>query len=1825
MKTIIVLPPSMPPSPMPPHPEPVKAKSSLPEVIITRTWSLVLAADQTQTITVQDNTPPTFTIPANITIFADANCNYDASVSATGDVTDENDDCTTTLNATFSDATAPGTCEGEVIITRTWSLVDDCGNAAPNQTQTITVQDNTPPTFSIPADITIFADANCNYDASVSATGDVTNENDNCTSTLNATFSDATAPGTCEGEVIITRTWSLVDDCGNAAPNQTQTITVQDNTPPTFSAPANITIFADANCNYDASVSNTGDVTDENDNCTTTLNATFSDATASGTCEGEVIITRTWSLVDDCGNAAPNQTQTITVEDNTPPTFSIPADITIFADANCNYDASVSATGDVTDENDNCTTTLNATFSDATAPGTCEGEVIITRTWSLVDDCGNAAPNQTQTITVEDNTPPTFTIPANITIFADANCNYDASVSATGDVTDENDDCTTTLNATFSDATAPGTCEGEVIITRTWSLVDACGNAAPNQIQTITVQDNTPPTFTIPADITIFADANCNYDASVSNTGDVTDENDNCTTTLNATFSDATAPGSCEGEVIITRTWSLVDDCGNAAPNQTQTITVQDNTPPTFTIPADITIFADVNCNYDASVSNTGDVTDENDNCTSTLNATFSDATAPGTCEGEVIITRTWSLVDDCGNAAPNQTQTITVEDNTPPTFTIPADITIFADANCNYDASVSATGDVTDENDNCTTTLNATFSDATAPGTCEGEVIITRTWSLVDDCGNAAPNQTQTITVEDNTPPTFSAPANITIFADANCNYDASVSATGDVTDENDNCTTTLNATFSDATAPGTCEGEVIITRTWSLVDDCGNAAPNQTQTITVQDNTPPTFSAPADITIFADANCNYDASVSATGDVTDENDNCTSTLNATFSDATAPGTCEGEVIITRTWSLVDDCGNVAPNQTQTITVQDNTPPTFTIPADITIFADANCNYDASVSATGDVTNENDNCTSTLNATFSDATAPGTCEGEVIITRTWSLFDDCGNAAPNQTQTITVQDNTPPTFTIPADITIFADANCNYDASVSATGDVTNENDNCTSTLNATFSDATAPGSCEGEVIITRTWSLVDDCGNAAPNQTQTITVQDNTPPTFSIPADITIFADVNCNYDASVSATGDVTDANDNCTSTLNATFSDATAPGTCEGEVIITRTWSLVDDCGNAAADQTQTITVQDNTPPTFTIPAHITIFADANCNYDASVSATGDVTDENDNCTTTLNATFSDATAPGTCEGEVIITRTWSLVDDCGNAAPNQTQTITVQDNTPPTFTIPANITIFADVNCNYDASVSATGDVTDENDNCTTTLNATFSDATAPGTCEGEVIIIRTWSLVDDCGNAAPNQTQTITVQDNTPPTFTIPADITIFADANCNYDASVSATGDVTDENDNCTSTLNATFSDATAPGTCEGEVIITRTWSLVDDCGNAAPNQTQTITVQDNTPPTFTIPANITIFADVNCNYDASVSNTGDVTDENDNCTTTLNATISDATAPGTCEGEVIITRTWSLVDDCGNAAADQTQTITVQDNTPPTFSAPADITIFADANCNYDASVSATGDVTDENDNCTSTLNATFSDATAPGTCEGEVIITRTWSLVDDCGNAAPNQTQTITVQDNTPPTFTIPADITIFADVNCNYDASVSNTGDVTDENDNCTSTLNATFSDATAPGTCEGEVIITRTWSLVDDCGNAAPNQIQTITVQDNTPPTFTIPADITIFADANCNYDASVSVTGDVTDENDNCTSTLNATFSDATAPGTCEGEVIITRTWSLVDDCGNAAPNQTQTITVKTIPHPPSQSLPTSPSLSMPIATTMLLFQQPAM
>ena len=162
-------------------------------------------------------------------------------------------------------------------------------------------------------------------------------------------------------------------------------------------------------------------------------------------------------------------------------------------------------------------------------------------------------------------------------------------------------------------------------------------------------------------------------------------------------------------------------------------------------------------------------------------------------------------------------------------------------------------------------------------------------------------------------------------------------------------------------------------------------------------------------------------------------------------------------------------------------------------------------------------------------------------------------------------------------------------------------------------------------------------------------------------------------------------------------------------------------------------------------------------------------------------------------------------------------------------VTVEDKVAPVV-VTQNLTIQLDAAGH--ASITAAQVDNGSTDNCaiaSSTLNISNFDC---ANLDAPVTVILT--VTDVHGNAT-GKTAVISVEDTVLPTFTRPANISVYTDAACGYNAGVTATGDVTDEHDNCTSGLQATFTDVIAPGACEGSKLITRTWHLVDGHGNAA------------------------------------------------------------------------------------------------------------------------------------------------------------------------------------------------------------------------------------------------------------------------------------------------------------------------------------------------------------------------------------------------------
>ena len=125
------------------------------------------------------------------------------------------------------------------------------------------------------------------------------------------------------------------------------------------------------------------------------------------------------------------------------------------------------------------------------------------------------------------------------------------------------------------------------VITRTYTVTDAAGNAT-TAAWTLTVIDDDAPVFDTPANLTV----GCGSDLSPASTGDVTvaEDCDDYTVTYNDAQLFNIDP--CVGENIA-RTWRVIDACGNESVG-IQVITVADLAAPTITAaPADTTVSCD--------------------------------------------------------------------------------------------------------------------------------------------------------------------------------------------------------------------------------------------------------------------------------------------------------------------------------------------------------------------------------------------------------------------------------------------------------------------------------------------------------------------------------------------------------------------------------------------------------------------------------------------------------------------------------------------------------------------------------------------------------------------------------------------------------------------------------------------------------------------------------------------------------------------------------------------------------------------------------------------------------------------------------------------------------------------------------------------------------------------------------------------------------------------------------------------------------------------------------------------------------------------------------
>jgi regulation of enolase protein 1 (concanavalin A-like superfamily) len=345
---------------------------------------------------------------------------------------------------------------------------------------------------------------------------------------------------------------------------------------------------------------------------------------------------------------------------------------------------------------------------------------------------------------------------------------------------------------------------------------------------------------------------------------------------------------------------------------------------------------------------------------------------------------------------------------------------------------------------------------------------------------------------------------------------------------------------------------------------------------------------------------------------------------------------------------------------------------------------------------------------------------------------------------------------------------------------------------------------------------------------------------------------------------------------------------------------------------------------TLTCNDNTDPTFTSIAG-SLDASLSCSNAAAIAAALAEEPEGEDNSGNVTLTLTDdetVPVPG-CPNAYTRTRTWILEDDCGNQSSSFTQTITVTDNTLPTFTSAAG-SLDATISCDDPAALAAAlAQVPSGTDNCGTATAVLQSDITFPDPqCPNGFVRSRSWRMEDECGNLSAAQFhQTIVVQDNEDPVFTT-APNALNATLECSDLAGIAAALEAEPTGtDNCGSVELELFWDIITPDPdCPNAYTHERVWRLIDECGNISANYGQTITVNDNTAPVVVALDGPVAISDIN-GYEFQLEDLIDINTSYDNCSDELKV-VSIIPSMVTCEQlGMFIPVEIEVEDECGNS----------------------------------------------------------------------------------------------------------------------------------------------------------------------------------------------------------------------------------------------------------------------------------------------------------------
>jgi PKD repeat protein len=1168
------------------------------------------------------------------------------------------------------------------------------------------------------------------------------------------------------------------------------------------------------------------------------------------------------------------------------------------------------------------------------------------------------------------------------------------------------------------------------------------------------------------------------------------------------------------------------------------TVTVSDLIAPVARCKPGVGVILDANCQYNVTSAFVDN--GSTDNC-QIKSLVVNPAIIFGCANTNVTLT----VTDWCNNRS-TCTMGIQTIETVPPTIVCPPTATV----TCATDTIPSVTGTAT-ATDNCPGPITLTRSDLVS-GNMPCDATIRRTWTATDACGNKS-SCVQLIIVRDNVQPIITnCPSNQTVNANQGvCYYtfpNPLVITTSDC-DPNP----TITCTWADAAGvvlPLTAQTQFpkgLNTITCTARDKCGNVSRACVFTLTVVDNQPPSITCPLSILVVGTPTpppVQCKAIISNLAATT--GDNCPMvnlTYNITPNGAggtTASGTNDASATNFMGFSTVvytaTDMGGNTTTCSFTVAVRcDSCACSAAVPSSQNLIANGDFTQ-GNIGFTSGLTWDN----GVINGTGCGSGNYGVHDDFRTFCAPWPIFG--AHSAPNfltidgfpNPSTATVLWKSPVNLTTTTDYcfsfwwasiyptgtqTIPISINI-LNSSGAVVGSITPSTNISQSPApqwqQSSFSwnsSALASGSyfvaiSQTSGAATRDWGIDDICFTKKPTPCNAEFTSTNIGDCGNVQFTNTSTPTTGLTY---LWTFGDPTSGTTNNTSTLPNPTHQFTGCGNYTVCLTIT---------GNGCSSTIcHTVVVRDNVPPIARCKPGVGVVLNANCQYQVTTAFVDN--GSSDNC-----PNFSMSVNPSLITGCGNTTVTLTVTDWCGNTS-TCTMGIQTRETVPPTIVCPPNTT----VTCARDTTPSVTGIAT-ATDNCPGVITFTHSDIVSGALpCDGT--IRRTWTAKDACGNTS-TCVQSIIVRDNVPPTIVCPQNYTVNTNAGLCYYTGIltqpSATDNCDQSLDFVCSLLTATSSILISPQTQFPKGVNNISCIAADDCGNSSTVCNFTLTVVDNQKPTITCPLSISVVGSITppstlCK--ALINGIAPIV--TDNCPMwTVTYTVSGATtasgssdASGTVFMLGVSTVTYIVTDMAGNKDSCK---FTINVKCEPCL---ASFTYTTSGNCNniqFTNQSSGTPPLTylwtfddiPSGTNNTSTAQNPLHSFTGCGTYNVCLYLT----TGDGCRDTLCRQ---ITI-DNTPPNMTCPPN----AVVSCTKDTVPTITGRPT-VTDNCPGTVTVSYSDVII-GILPCNATIRRTWTARDACGNTA-TCVQTITVNDNTPPIITnCPQNVTVNTNAGqCYY------------------------------------------------------------------------------------------------